>query len=103
MAAAHNVVHIVTPCPYETLPPTNGISVLGVSMEDFDREMEKIMARLNSMEDQLMCEKNSHNEHLIDAGSELRQLQPVGVREISCKNASVFATSAPRFLSHLNA
>lgn len=82
MAAAHYVLHIVMLCPYETLPPTNGISVLGVSMQDFDLEMKKIMARLNSMEDQLRCEKNSHNEHLIDAGSRLRQLQPVGVLDI---------------------
>jgi len=59
------------------------------------------------MEDQLRYEKNSHNEHLIDAGSELRQLQPVGVREVasstllgvqmtektrcrSCKHAGIF-------------
>lgn len=70
-------------------------------MEDFDLEMEKIMARLNSMEDQLRCEKHN-NEHLIDAGPQLRQLQPIGVVAILCC-ASMFATSASRLLSHLNA
>lgn len=42
---------------------------LYVLKEDFDREMEKIMARLNSMEDQLRYEKNSHNEHLIESAT----------------------------------
>ena len=51
------------------------------------------------MEDQLRCEKHN-NEHLIDAGPQLRQLQPIGVVAILCC-ASMFATSASRLLSRL--